>query len=412
MNRSPGFGFFLFILLNAILFIRPQELFPDLGELPIYNVIILPCLAVSSSAVLRQLTPVSLSKSPIEAFALCFLGSVVLSHLSHLQFGLATNSAIEVIKVLVYFFLLVALLDSFARLRRFLVWICLFVLVVVSLALLHYYQVINIPSLEALYERQFDMIDEETGEQIVLARLQSIGIYGNPNDLARILVVGILLSLYFLGDRRLGLLRPLWLLPIALFGQGLHLTHSRGGLLSLLGGIAALFYSRYGRKALILGAMVIPILLVVSGGRQTNFTMSEGTGQERVKLWNEGFVLMQSSPAFGIGMDQYGANVGLAAHNSFVHCYVELGCIGGTFFFAMFYLPLRALGFGSWAQAPGLGSGDDTAPSFRIREPHGNGGGHVVVDAELLSHNLSDRRDVRSVLENLVRPRAYPAATI
>jgi len=226
---------------------------------------------------------------------------------------------------------------------------------VVSLALLHYYQVINIPSLEALYEREWDQIDEETGAPIVLARLQSVGIYGNPNDLARILVVGILLSLYFLGDHRLGLLRPLWLLPIALFGQGLHLTHSRGGLLSLLGGIAALFYSRYGRtKTLILGAMVIPFFLVVSGGRQTNFTMSEGTGQERVKLWNEGFVLMQSSPVFGIGMDQYGEKVGLAAHNSFVHCFVELGCIGGTFFFAMFYLPLRALGFGSRAQAPGL----------------------------------------------------------
>ena len=286
---------------------------------------------------------------------LCFLGSVVLSHLSHLQFGLATNSAIELIKVLVYFFLLVALLDSFARFRRFFVWLCFFIVVVVSLALLHYYQVINIPSLEALQERQWDRIDEETGQVLVLARLQSTGIYGNPNDLSRILVVGILLSLYFLGDRRQGLLRPLWFLPIALFGLGLHLTHSRGGLLSLLGGIAALFYSRYGRtKTLIFGAMVIPILLVVFGGRQTNFTMSEGTGQERIKLWNEGFMLLRGSPVFGIGMGQYAVNVGLVAHNSFVHCYVELGCIGGTFFFAMFYLPLRALGFGSRARAPVL----------------------------------------------------------
>ena len=73
-----------------------------------------------------------------------------------------------------------------------------------------------------------------------LARLQATGIYGNPNDLSRILVVGILLGLYFLGDRRLGLLRPLWLLPIGLFGLGLHLTHSRGGLMSLLGGLGGL----------------------------------------------------------------------------------------------------------------------------------------------------------------------------
>ena len=90
--------------------------FPDLGEPPIYNVIILACLAVSSSAVLRQLTSRSLSKNPIVACALCLLGSVVLSHLSHFRFGEAINSGIEFIKLLLYFFLLVALLDSFARL--------------------------------------------------------------------------------------------------------------------------------------------------------------------------------------------------------------------------------------------------------------------------------------------------------
>ena len=28
MSRSPGLGFFLFILLNATMFVRPQELFP------------------------------------------------------------------------------------------------------------------------------------------------------------------------------------------------------------------------------------------------------------------------------------------------------------------------------------------------------------------------------------------------
>ena len=258
MSRSPGFGFFLFILLTAILFLRPHELVPDFGEPPIYNVIILACLAVSSSAVLRQLTSSSLSKDPIVACALCLLPSVVLSNLSHLRIAESIDSAIEFIKLLLYFLLVVALLDSFARLRRFLVWLCFFVVVVVSLALLHYYQVVTIPALEAYHERQWEMIDEETGEAPVLARLQATGIYGNPNDLSRILVVGILLSLYFLGDRRLGLLRRLWLLPIGLFGLGLHLTHSRGGLLSLFAGLFALFYDRYGRAKTLLVSRLDP----------------------------------------------------------------------------------------------------------------------------------------------------------
>ena len=357
MSRSPGFGFFLFILLNATLFVRPQELVPGLAELPIYNLLILACLAVSFSAVLRQFTSDSLIKNPISACVLCLLGSVVLADLSHFQIRAAIDSTIELIKLVLYYFLLVGLLDSFARLRKFLIWNCFFTAVIISLALIHYYQVVSIPALEAQYERQWEMIDEETGEVPVLARLQYTGIYGNPNDLSRVLVVGILLGLYFLGDRSLGLLRPLWILPIALFGQGLQLTHSRGGLLSLFAGMAALFYNRYGRtKSLLFGALVLPILLILFGGQQTNFSTSGGTGQARIKFWNEGFTLLQGSPVLGLGMNQYKEQLRTVAHNSFVHCYVELGFIGGTFFFALFYLPAKPLGSGAHDPPGGLDS--------------------------------------------------------
>ena len=347
-------GFFLFILLNANLFVRFVDLIPSLADAPIHNALIVCCLGISAGAVLGQLKLASLISNPIHACALCFLVSIVLSLLSHFMIQEAINAGVGFIKTLLFYFLLVALLDSLPRLRGFLIWLCFFVVVLTSLAMLHYYEVINIPALEAYHEGQDDMIDEETGGRVVLARLQSVGFYNNPNDLSRILVTAIFISLFFLGDRRLGMLRPLWLLPIALFGQGLHLTHSRGGLLSLFAGIGALFYSRYGRTKTILLSAIFPIMLVVFGGRQTNFTTSEGTGQDRIKIWNEGFVLMWGSPIFGIGMDQYAENVGIVAHNSFVHCYVELGFIGGTFFVAMLYLPFRALWSESRDQPTGL----------------------------------------------------------
>ncbi len=354
-RRRHSLDFALFILLNATLFLRPAELVPALGELPIYEVIMLSCLAVSSSGVLGQLTPNSLRRNSINACVLGVLGSVVLSHLSHLMIGEAISSGIAFFKVLLYYLLLISILDSFDRLRKFLLWLSLFIVVLASLALLHYYQIINIPALQAYYERQFDEIDEETGEPIVLARLQGVGIYGNPNDLSRILVIGILLIIYFLGDRRLGLLRPLWLLPIAILGQGLHLTHSRGGLLSFFAGLFALFYNRYGRaKTLLISSLIIPILLVAFAGRQTNMSTSEGTGQARIKIWNEGFIALKSSPVFGIGMNQYAEEVGIVAHNSFVHCYVELGFIGGTFFLAIFYLPIALLRCRSQNEPRGL----------------------------------------------------------
>ncbi len=345
MSRTSGLGFFLFIVLNATLFIRPGELIEALATWPIYNVVILACLAASASAVLYLLSPASLAQSPIEACALGMLACAVLSHLTHLELLMAISSAVELLKVLAYFFLVVALLDTPSRFRQFFLWLCVFVTIMVSLALMHHYQVINIPALEAMKEVQWDEVDPSTGEPLELERLQATGIYGNPNDLSRILVVGILLCLYFLGDQRSGPVRALFILPMALFGQGLHLTHSRGGVLSLLAGIGVLLIYRLGRtKSLLLAAAVLPALLLVSGGRETNFSTSSGTGQERLKLWNEGFVLMKGSPIFGIGINRYSEFVGLVAHNSFVQCYVELGFIGGTVFFALSYLPLRALG--------------------------------------------------------------------
>ena len=114
----------------------------------------------------------------------------------------------------------------------------------------------------------------------MLARLQYTGIYGNPNDLSRILVVGILISLYFMGDGRLGTAPTALAAADLLFGHGLQLTQSRGGLLSLLGGLGAFFYSRFGaKKSLLAIALVLPILFVAFAGRQTKMTTSEGTGQ-------------------------------------------------------------------------------------------------------------------------------------
>jgi putative inorganic carbon (hco3(-)) transporter len=344
MSRSPGLGLFLFILLNATLFLRPSELAPGLGELPLYNIIIVACLIVSLPFIARQLTRDSLRRSPLSACALCLLGSVVLADMLRGRIGFAIEAVTELAKVLAYYFLLVGVLDSFARIRKFLLWTCYLVVVLVSLALLHYYQVIHIPALEAYHELQWEDVGEDGDQPMLLARLQATGIYGNPNDLARILVVGLLCSLYFVGDRRVGGRRMFWLVPIALFGHGLHLTHSRGGLLALLAGIGALAYARYGSaKMVLLGGGVMVLVLVILGGRQANMSTTEGTGQQRVKIWNEGFVVMQSSPIFGAGMNQYRKEVGIVAHNSFVHCYVELGLVGGTFFFGLFYLPIRAL---------------------------------------------------------------------
>src|SRR5262249_51850043 len=273
------------ILLNAVLFIRPAEIVPDLEAWPIYEVVILACLLVSLPSVVRQLEPAELAANPITACVLGLLVAVVLSHLSHFFLWGVRESSNLFVKVVLYYLLVVSTLNTLSRLRQFLFWLVVFITVLTVLAVCQYHGVVDIPALSAFNQLEYD---PETGEQIILPRLRSTGIYNDPNDLSLILVVGILLCLAGLGGNS-GVLRFAWVGPLALFGYALTLTYSRGGMLSLLAGLVALFQARFGwRKSILLSVAVLPVLLLGVGGRQADLATSEGTGQARIQLWSEG----------------------------------------------------------------------------------------------------------------------------
>jgi O-antigen ligase len=146
-------------------------------------------------------------------------------------------------------------------------------------------------------------------------------------------------------DPKMRLVSPLWLGMIGLFGFTLVQTKSRGGFLGLMCGLAILFVSKYGLKRgiplVILGA---PILLLVAGGRQTEMSADVGTAAHRISLWDAGLNELVDTKFLGIGMNRYGeAAHGYVAHNSFVHAYVELGLIGGSFYAGMFYYLISTL---------------------------------------------------------------------
>lgn len=334
-------AYLLFILLNATLFIRPAEIIPDLAGLPIYLCLILACAALTYPLLIAQLSARSLARDPVTVCVVGMLAACVLSHLSHLYIWGARMSGTDFAKVLLYYLLLVALLDSAGRMRRFLYWLTSFIVVLTGLALLQYYDAIDIPSLKALERRYYDPVTEQS---VVLKQLQSTGIFGDPNDLCLILVVGTMFGLYGLGDRRLGTLRYAWLGPLGLFLFALAMTKSRGGFLALLGGVMALFLARFGwRKALPLAAMVLPAMLALFAGRQTNISTNDDTAQGRIHLWSEGLRLFRQSPVFGIGKGFYADEVGQVAHNSFVNSYTDLGFFGGTCFLGAFYCVLTML---------------------------------------------------------------------
>ena len=343
--RVGKVGWQLFIGLNATLFLRPAEMIPSVENWPIYQCVILACCATAVSPLLARLRASRLARDPITVCVIGLLPAVLLSHLTHFNLYDARVETVEFAKVVIYYALLVTIVDTPQRLRKFMIWTLLFTIGLTVLALLQYHQVVQVPALAEYYEKQADELDADGGGSIVLARLCGAGIFGNPNDMARLLAIGMALCLYCTADRRFGTLRWLWLGPFLMLGYALQLTFSRGGLLALVATLGALFWGRYGwrRTALIIAA-ALPIMAFVYGGRQTDITTDTGTGQQRIQIWSEGFGLLAQSPVFGIGTNRYREEVGYVAHNSFLHCFTEMGLFGGILFSGAFYLAVRAPG--------------------------------------------------------------------
>lgn len=362
--------FILFVLVNLTLFVRPGELIPALLDIPIYNILILAAMAAALPQIISRLNPTRLLNDPISACVLGLLPAVMFSHLCRFDTWSARETALEFGKCIVYYVILISVVNSTERLRMFLYSIGVCSTCTLGVAVLHYYEIIQVPTLTVL---QQTTVDEETGDLSTVIRLRATGIFNDPNDVSMIAVVGIVVSLYGISDRRLGGTRLAWVLPLGLFLLAIILTKSRGGFLALLAAAGTFSWLRFGPWITVPGICSLLPAALLLGGRMANIggAMSkgsaDGTGSERVQLWSDGLVLLKGSPVFGIGCGRYSEEVGLVAHNSFVHGFVELGLFGGSLFFGAFLLSVVNL----WNLHRGLktGFGFLTNPTYRSLEP-------------------------------------------
>lgn len=73
--------------------------------------------------------------------------------------------------------------------------------------------------------------------------------------------------------------------------------------------------------------------------------VNEGTGQSRIQAWSDSLSVFRQYPLFGLGAGLLVDECGMVTHNSFLHCYAELGLFGGTAFLTCFL----AAGLGLWS---------------------------------------------------------------
>jgi hypothetical protein len=297
---------------------------------------------------------------------LCVVGVTVAVALSHLSTGNITSAAIGLNmmgRVLIYYLLLVAVVNTPRKLRSFLMTTAICATVMTIFSIIDYNEFVaewsGRPDLAEVKSKEHSLPEGQPkllrhsperfgenleGEQQWTFRMCGLGIFHDPNDMALLVVMTGIISTYFLTDRSWGVCRFLWLAPIGFMLWGLLLTQSRGGILCAGVALMAWLATRYGGKVAIGIGVLCALALPVALGRAGSISLGSGTGQQRIQLWSDGLAQLKSFKiGFGIGEGMYPDVAGLVAHNSYVHAFVELGFFGGTLFFGCFFFPVLAL---------------------------------------------------------------------
>lgn len=335
--------FGLFILLNGILLMRPEDTFPAIAGTRLYLITIIILAGMCLPKVLQFINPAVLAQRPMIAVILLYHMTFWLSRLNRFEFGEAFDLGGEFAKILLYSLLFAAIIDTRERFNHFMGWIVVFTLASVLMALLDFHDILHFETIEHVPQ---PWTNPETGEHVILRRMAGVGLFGDPNDLGIGIIIGTAAALYRMGQSQLLLTKFLWLLPFPVYAMALLETQSKGAMLGMLAAVSGFIYGKFGiKRAIPLIVLVAVGMLTGVSGRQSEISGS-GTAWERMVLWSEGIGTILLGPRnfiFGIGALNYADFFGLVAHNSFVHAYVELGVLGGGCYLFLFYLPARVL---------------------------------------------------------------------
>lgn len=322
---------FLYHLYLAMVLLRPTDRFPAVAALPVMSATAGLALAVAGLRVLTGRGPTW--RSAQVYLVVAFLAWAMFSLVAADRWlGGASVVFRELLPGITLFFLTVLNLDSTRRVRAtayLLVALCL-VITVEAVAAFHY----------GYGGKRFLMrqgASEETGGEEdsfetvgdgEIVRVRSLGELNDPNDLAQALVT--VLPLAFFAWRRGRWLRNAALVwgPVTLMLYGVYLTRSRGGLLALIVVVFVALQRRLGHVFSLAASGLGGAALLAFGfvGRRSMGMDASALG--RIDGWSEGLQMLKASPIWGVGYGNFTDLHRLVAHNSFVHCFAELGLVG------------------------------------------------------------------------------------
>lgn len=321
---------FWVLLYMAAIYVRPGEIVPAFGAIPILDY--LSAIAAMGAGVSLLLSPRSFWGQPQDKLFLIYWMAVLVSNPAWGWIGGALEALTEFAPVVMCYFLIRLGVRNVAELRRFTRFFVVLNLFLAFNGLLQIYTGAGLGPVAAM----------ETREGV---RIQGTGIFNDPNDLGMTLVMTvpfILSAITGRGARFFG--RVFGLAALAVILLACYYTNSRGTMLGLAMVLAAFMYRRFGFfSASTLAGIGLAALVALGPSRMATVSAEEASAQGRIQAWAAGYQMFFDSPVIGVGYRRFDDHHGLVAHNAFVHVLAELGLIGALAFVGMFYCSLRGL---------------------------------------------------------------------
>jgi len=341
-QRVAFAGLYLFTLL---LYVRPNELFPDaLGTFPISRIVAVVAVVAYIAGKLGGCERLTIVPTELKLLSFIALLGVLFAPLAA-----APGDSIEMlmdmfIKVIIIFILMINVITTQDRLRMMmnLVVICgtIFALLAIKSYLVG----------------DFTIVQKKDVGVVGLRITGAVGgFFGNPNDLATSLNLLLPLAVTLALTNR-GLKRVLYFVAGGILVGGVIVTFSRGGFLGLAA-MGALLLWKAGRQnraitALAFAAMFTVFLFAMPvgyAGRITSmFNVGEdptGSSQARHDLLDRAASIAAHHPIIGIGMGNFHIYSihEQVAHNSYLEIASELGLAGLLAYVLLIFTPLRSL---------------------------------------------------------------------
>jgi putative inorganic carbon (hco3(-)) transporter len=323
-------------LFTMMLYARPNDLAPALGDFPLVKIVAIGALLIyigSKTFAGERLSVWTLEMTMLMVIAA--LGLLLAPIAASPQESMAVLTDIY-LKTVIIFILMVNLIDT--RQRIFSMW----KLVVICGAAL------GVGAIKSYIKGEF------TDKGVRIEGLVG-GMFENPNDLATaldlLLPFAVALTLISKGRARL-----LYLVCAAVMAIGVLFTLSRGGFLGLIavGGVLLWKLGRSRRLKTTLGvALICGILLAVMpggyGARIATIVNTEedqtGSAQLRSELMKRAATIAISRPIVAVGMGNFHIYSirEKRAHNAYLEIAAELGVIGLIAYLILILAPLRSL---------------------------------------------------------------------